>query len=863
MKRIKSLSSQRAGCLSALLLTLLCYTASAQRITRTYNDISLSDALRQLQDEQTAYNINFIYNELEDFRITTTISRRTLPDAIQQMIGFYPVRMIVRPEEKEIYVECIHKTDRHLTGCIIDEKGLPIAYANIALLNPSDSTVVSGGVSNEGGVFVVPYEQPQVLARVSYVGYKTIYKLCSSEQVGTIRMEPENYTINGVVVKGEKPTHRLTRGGYTTTVEGTLLAKLGNANDVLERLPRIMGHDGDYTIFGCGKPIIYINGRIIASTEELKLLRSEEIRTVEVITSPGAEYASDVNAVIRIKTIRKQGEGLSGSLSTYETMTRRLSTTNYANLNYRYRNLDVFCNLAYSNSYRRYVHDNEMTIMGSQHTIDQRTQYANAYWVQNYNIVTGANLTLDDDNAVGVRYNRTWRPAYNMPLDQHTIVHIDGKEAGTIDYEQQNTYKQRPYQELNAYYQGKAGQWGIDLNATLLWNDNATSAVSHEQSTELGDRTVTTESGTKARMQAVKLVVSRPLTKALNVDFGTEYTNSRMEQTYNNLEGYIHAADNRIEESNMAGFANISATLGNWTLSGGVRYEHVESDFYADYVLSSEQSRTYDQLAPSFHVGYNHRKWQHSLSMRNRIHRPSYDDLSGAVSYNSRWLYYSGNPNLRPSHTYILSYSVAHKWLNMSLDYWHLKAPWANYSYWYDEAEDIILSTYENINDYNSMSAAASISPTIGCWSPMVELNMGMQFLESADYGIEKKLAKPYLNAYTNHLVRLPHSWSLQGIYMFQTHYYTQFAHFLPTHQLVFNISKRLLKENLQVTFSIFNPLKDHTLGDVDLFNSNYTQQYRRYQNPRNVQLSVSYNFNSTRSKYRGTGAGNNEKSRL
>ena len=38
---------------------------------------------------------------------------------------------------------------------------------------------------------------------------------------------------------------------------------------------------------------------------------------------------------------------------------------------------------------------------------------------------------------------------------------------------------------------------------------------------------------------------------------------------------------------------------------------------------------------------------------------------------------------------------------------------------------------------------------------------------------------------------------------------------------------------------------------------------YRRYQSPRNVQLSVSYNFNTTRNKYKGTGAGNEEKGRL
>ena len=167
-----------------------------QIVNRKYDNVTLSEALLQLNNEQKEYVINFLYNELEDFRVTATIKNKRLPDAIQQMIGFYPVRMTVKPDDREIYVECTHKTDRHLTGTIIDEQGQPVAYANIAVLNPSDSTLLGGGVSNESGYFAIPYEQAKVLARISYVGYKTVYRLCDKAEVGTIRMQPDNYTLN-------------------------------------------------------------------------------------------------------------------------------------------------------------------------------------------------------------------------------------------------------------------------------------------------------------------------------------------------------------------------------------------------------------------------------------------------------------------------------------------------------------------------------------------------------------------------------------------------------------------------------------------------------------------------------------------
>ena len=226
--------------LSLLLILLMAFSAvQAQRISHTYNNVSLSEALLQLNNEQSDYAINFLYNELEDFRITATIKNKKLPDAIQQMIGFYPVRMTVKPEDHEIYVECTHKTDHHLTGTIIDEQGQPVAYANVAVLNPADSTLLGGGVSNESGYFAIPYEQPTVLARFSYVGYKTVYKQCTSESIGTIRLQPEVYTLNGVQVKGERQIVKAENGHLTYNMPQLL--EILPADDAYEALTRIPG----------------------------------------------------------------------------------------------------------------------------------------------------------------------------------------------------------------------------------------------------------------------------------------------------------------------------------------------------------------------------------------------------------------------------------------------------------------------------------------------------------------------------------------------------------------------------------------------------------------------------------------------
>ena len=187
----------------SLIAMFCCTSMYGQHVTRNYDNVTMSEALRDLNELSPDYTISFMYNELEDFRVTTNIKHKSVTDAIMQVIGFYPVRAVKRGEH-ELYVECTHKTDHHLTGTVIDEQGQPVAYANIAVLNPADSTLLCGGVSNNSGVFVIPIEQTNILARISYIGYKTIYKQCNTTDLGTIRMQPETTALKGITVKGER-----------------------------------------------------------------------------------------------------------------------------------------------------------------------------------------------------------------------------------------------------------------------------------------------------------------------------------------------------------------------------------------------------------------------------------------------------------------------------------------------------------------------------------------------------------------------------------------------------------------------------------------------------------------------------------
>ena len=284
-------------------------TALAQRITRQYNNVSFSAALKDLNARQYKYTINFVYDELEDFRVTKSIRNQSIPDAIMQLIGFYPIRMT--QVEDNIMVECTQKTTLRYKGRIIDESGNAAEYANITLLSPIDSTIVGHGVSNENGSFVIPCNSRKVLARITYVGYKTISRIYSNPEMGIIKLQPEMMIIKGVVVKGERPQYKMSPGGVEVAVEHTLLSKMANTFDVLNLLPRVSVNGQKISVFGKGTPIVYINNKRVNDNNEIVNITPDNIKSISVITSPGAEYDAEVESVIRIRTKERHANGFS------------------------------------------------------------------------------------------------------------------------------------------------------------------------------------------------------------------------------------------------------------------------------------------------------------------------------------------------------------------------------------------------------------------------------------------------------------------------------------------------------------------------------------------------------------------------
>ena len=852
--------------LNLLLILLLAFSNSqAQRITRQYNNVSLSEALFQLSQEQNDYTISFIYNELEDFRISTSVNRKSLPDAIQQMIGFYPIRMIIKPEYNEIFVECTHKTDRHLTGTIIDEQGHPVAYANIALLSLSDSTLLCGGVSNESGYFAVPYEQESLLARISYVGYKTIYRLCYQPEVGTIRMQPDNYTLKGVVVQGERPKVVLQGNSLMMNVEGTVMERLGTAEDVLTRVPMIAKRGEGFEILGKGTPLIYLNNRKLTDLNELRNIQSDNIRSVEVIQNPGARYDASVNAVIIIRTKRAAGEGLGVELTSWSRKGHGYANNERINLTYRTGGLELFANLfgAYNKNWSRgefeqtVYADTLWTITNRQENTERNPYFEGRL---------GFNYQVNDNNSFGGFYQHVYDYMKISSVYDDDIL-FDGN---VYDHLQNNSVKRgelTPRHQANLYYTGKIGQFAIDFNADYTFRKQRNRNQQQELSEKDMDRDVNTENLTRSKLLAEKLFVSHPLWKG-QIEVGEEYTNTHWKNRFDNQEGYIDNSNNEQHEQAIAPFMELRQRLGSVQLSAGLRYEHVESEYFVDGLRRNDQCRTYNDLFPSVAASTSVKDFQFSISYSKRTTRPSYWQLSSDVTYENRLNLQMGNPYLKPIKYHNLNTTIMWKWVYLTMNFAHCVDPILYTADSLPGDSKVNFVTYRNYDhaDWLTVTLGAQKNVKLGdeaTWTPQYNVSLMKPWFKTEFLGEQKRFNHPMLVLQLGNIVTLPYDWLLQADFNLHTYGYQQNVWFNSTNAMLsLSVSKDFFKRRLNVKLT-GNDLFNSGINRFTLYSNRMMFQKMEDNDSRCIQLSLRYRFNVTPSKYKGTGAGNAEKNRL
>lgn len=752
-----------------------------------------------------------------------------------------------------------------IKGKIVDEKGEPLAFANVVLLNRQDSAFVKGVVSGEDGHFAIDSACNNGIIKVTSVGYKTAWKDCTGENAGVIKMVADSKVLGEVVVKSSLPKTILKNGGMTTTIAGSVLEKAGTMEHLLDRIPNVSAQNGNIKVFGRGEPIIYINGRQMRDRSELDRLSSDNIKSVEVIANPGARYAASTKAVIRITTKKIHGDGFGFDATTEGSYDEKKNTGGYARLNLYYRRNGLELG-AYAYSSKQSSPDEkdlqQMTYLDKTLNQQDRTRWKNK--TETFSSRLNASYQFDDNNSLGASISFLRNPK----------LQTDGKTEGSALRDEvltetttyiRSEFGQNSNWSSNVYYVGKVGKLGIDFNTDWFWskgnNKNNIDEHYQEVNSEIQNQLVSSTTSKYNRLIASKMVLSYPLLGG-DLSVGGEYSFTNRNTNYAIIPNTL--ADNvidRIKEGMASAFVTYNRDFGKLNMEAGLRYENVDFKYYDDSQYMAEQSKTYGEWFPSLSLSMPIGNVQMQLSYAADINRPNYWVLRSGVQYSNHYTYETGNPFLVSEISRNTSYDLAYKWLTFNLTYEHVSDPIYQTVEMYKDNAAIGLMRMINGKSYNNVTSTLNLQPTFGIWHPMLSAMVEKQWfkLETRD---RQYLNKPVAMFRFNNTFDT--KWAMFSVMMtYITKGYEE-NHYIykPMFNTDLSIYKGFLKDclTLQLYVSdVFGTNDSHIIGKYGKLKETVFDEFSTSK----ISLTVRYKFNVTRSKYKGTGAGDSQKNRM
>lgn len=729
-----------------------------------------------------------------------------------------------------------------ICGIVMDAKErLPLEYVNIVLLSQKDSSFIAGTTTNSTGRFVLEKKVDGGILKISSIGYKT-RMITSTGANDTIWLHRDEIMLDGIVVNSHKYIH--TPQGIIANISNSQLSRLGNASDVLKHLPYISQKDGEYTVFGKGTPVIYVNNRLLRDKGELNQLNSSEIQKVEIITSPGAEYDATVNAVIRIFTIKK-GKIFGGLFDAGISMERKLSDYGALSMNAGKGDFDFFATLRYDDD-RSFQKQNDDFTYGNRFC-----KNSNEFSDKSLSLkgIAGVNLSHNDKLSTGLRYQYTRLPGNDRNSTEELSAFKNNVPCNFIAIKDYRESKSGSHY-LNGYFSynfTKDTYLKLDADYVKTGSDNK------QHFSTIGGR-VNTTSWSDNYLYAGRLLFATPLTGGV-VKTGVEASCTNNTNEYDvlddtDLPNALESSQNEARQQQYACFVQYERNFGaHWNAAVGGRFEYIDFSYFV-HGVKDEASRRNHGFYPSASISYQTDELQLSLSYRFSTTRPSYFMLRNAVEYNSPYDYEGGSPDLKPLEKNMLSFSLSWKDLQFMTNYLSLRNATVYALDMYNGSDSVILFHTRNIDKIHIINSGIYYSPTwFKIWKPVFSVNFTKPFMTYS----EQQYNKPICYFEFNNLIEIPRHFMIGCDMSYTTAGNADWdlSYQRSNYNLDVYCIKTVLNDRLRLKVSItnaFNTSREKWTKDVNGIKLNKWND----EGKRTFMLSISYNFNKIQNKYKG-----------
>lgn len=662
------------------------------------------------------------------------------------------------------------------------------------------------------------------------------------------------HELQEVVVTAKQPATKLVGTTLVSTIPGTNLADLGTALDVLAQLPMIKVEDNAVSVIGKSNVEIYIDGRPMRDEQELQQLLSSNIKKVELLMAPGAAYESTTGAVLKITTRRSFVQGLSLTDVFQLQRSRKWSVMDYVGLSYRAGDWEFFLNgtINRNNSQIKGTTTNTLVYNGTKTVVgsSQNNSYPTTVGV----IKGGFNYSQGSQSfGAYYRYNPERADFTNNGTEW-----LDNSDPLSRDIEKQI----RSYSHLaSLYYENTfSGKYLLHFDGDYR-NSHANNSVATTYPESATHAVNSTDSRTST-LWAGKLYLNFPLSKG-DFTIGTQDSYTRTSLDYRMLNSsvseYIPSALTDARQTSAALFASWSRMFGKFSLSAGARYEYVDYDFKVDGKRDEDVSRCDNLLTPDLSLGYSFdQESQISLSYKMVTVKPPYSQLTGSLSYTGLHEIEGGNPALRDEKMHdVQLFGMWHGFM-LQADYTRSLDSYTFVKQLYPTDNLQLLMHPVNVN-LSSFNFYLVWSKPVRSWTPNVTLGMYQQWLALDN----TKHNKPIFSYYFDNTFALPHGWNVTANFSGQTAGDMSTNRFGTTWVTMnASVGKTFLNKSLTVKLSatdIFNS------GNNDWSMNSYgvTVDKRQSYDRRSISLNVIYNFQPSKSKYRGSSAAEAEMKRL
>ena len=731
---------------------------------------------------------------------------------------------------------------------ISSEDKTPIPLANIVLL-AQDSSFIAGGVTDELGRYSITTEQGKVpqWIRATCIGYEDLLRPISRypREGAELILEVQTNQLQDVTVRAKRKAFKLKDGAFVANVAAVpSLRNSGSIDNLLNRIPFVQGSGGSFSVLGTGgEATLYLDGQRVQDASILQHLRSQDIASVEVINTPGAQYKASTNSVIKIHTIKKQNM-TSFSASQYALLQNRLST--YTGVNVAHSNARAYWNFNAGYSRAATVSGNSDYYGMLNGSGDLLETFSSSDMTNRSDIFMGGlglNISPAKETNIGFVSNLKV-VAVTIDYASEGLIH---KESGIVRLNTPYTSQidSRPYKSTSSlYYNGKIGATSVNVTDEILLGSATKSSIYDEVGTSAHAQT---KGADRYGMNSLMLSFQTPV-KGVKLGYGAElalsFNKNELQQTEQGIVTDVISSTVKNGQTLLGTFVDVRAQWLGLSWYAGLRYEYEASSYTQNGMRVTRQKPSPHFLSPSFSLSYSGEDLQATLSYRKSLHRPAYSSLNNFTLLENQYVYQQGSPFLLNETNDALQLLGTYKTLSFSASYNYIRNTATTALARHETKADVLLKRTINIPSYSTLSLGLNWSDSFGPYSPSIEVGFQKQLLKYSGLTFDR----PMLELSTSHYVELGKGWSVNA----DASYSSRRHHLFNEYSARWSYSLMLSKEVGNFTF-------DLSLQNLFLDNKHYSTrrmagifaQEIEAQDFSGVGLNVSYRIHSVKAAYR------------